>query len=115
VQHALSTLQPRKTKSQTQTATLAEPQLLLTQLATGRALMDGLAAAHLSMHALSLHGQANAQACEAAQLATAKQASISDAHLSKLQLHWDSHTAVVQSMSLALYSFLDMDICLPVV
>jgi alkylhydroperoxidase family enzyme len=94
---------------------LAEAHLLFTQFATGKAFTDGLAAAHLSMQALSLHPHAKAQLWEAAQASAAKQASISDAHLSKLQVHCSSQVAVLQSISVAVYSFLATEYFLPAV
>jgi hypothetical protein len=48
----------------------------LMHLAAGKALMEGLDAAHFKMHALSEHGHAKAQVCAFAQLATARQESI---------------------------------------
>jgi len=71
----------------------------LMHLAAGRALMDGLWAAHLRVHAVSLQGHARAQSCTLAQFGAAKHSSIWDAHLSKEQEHWSGHADLVQSMS----------------
>merc|ERR1712024_411865 len=74
-------------------------QFSLTQVATGNAFALGFAAAHFKLHAVSLHGHANAQAWPWAQVASAKQASMTSAHLSRLHVHWSGQAAVVQSTS----------------
>jgi len=76
----------------------AEEHLELMQLAAGKALIDGLLAAHFNTQASSLHGQANAQDCAAAQVPSAKHALISVAHLSKEHVQESGQAEVEQSM-----------------
>merc|ERR1711871_833751 len=83
-------------------------QLELMHLAAGKALMDGLAAAHLRVHAVSPQPQARAQVCALAQLGTAMHSSISLAHLSNEQVHASWQVALLQSMSAAEDNFVEL-------
>merc|ERR1712048_710863 len=61
--------------------------------------MDGLAAAHFKVHAVSPHAQARAQVWAEAQFGADMQASISLAHLSSEQVQASWQVALLQSMS----------------
>jgi len=63
------------------------PHFELMHTAAGRALADGLAAAHFRMQELSLQGQANAQVWAFAQVSSLRQVASSSAHLSLVQSH----------------------------
>merc|ERR1712007_269381 len=72
-------------------------------LARGKALMDGLEAAHFRRQASSPHAHENAQLCEFAQLGAARQALVSSVQLSSPHWQFLGHVAVEQSgKSLAL-------------
>merc|ERR550514_522810 len=77
-------------------------------LAAGRALMEGLDAAHLRVHAVSPQPQPRAQVCALAQLGTAMHSSIWLAHLSKEQVHASWQVALLQSMSAAELTFVEL-------
>jgi len=71
--------------------------LEMMHLARGKALMDGLAAAHFRRQASSPHAHENAQSCEAAQLGAARQALVSSVQLSSPHWQFFGHVAVEQS------------------